>query len=119
MSGSTTHGAGIFDNTLAQSVRADFEAALAGGLSVYAAADAILARHAGLLHDAEHAAPIFYALAVLQSAHGTISPRIRKAAQTLIVSGEGLAAFAHHGPEWLARRREVEQELRRKLTELG
>lgn len=119
MSVNTAEGPGIFDNTLAQSVRRDFEAAMAEGLSVYAAADAILERHAGLLHDPENAAPIFYALAMLQSEHGTITPRIRKTAQTLIVSGEGLNAFAHRGTEWVEARRKVEQELRGRLTELG
>jgi hypothetical protein len=109
-------GPGIFDNDVAQSVRDEFTAAVAQGLSVYAAADRVLARPFDFLKENDRD-QVFLALAALQLEHGVIQPKIKKNALTVIIMGDDLEQWESKGPELYAARSKVLQELRQKLVD--
>jgi hypothetical protein len=110
---------GLFDDPLAKVVRLEFDLALNNGASVYAAADAILQKHASLIHDPDSGPVILFALADLQMQHGVISSPIRKRVLTWINSGEAIERWRHAPPDIVASRKKVEQELRSKLVAMG
>lgn len=109
-------GPGIFDNDVAQRVRDDFNAALAEGLSVYAAADRILSKPIDFLKETDRD-QIFLALAALQLEHGLIQPKIKKNALTIIIMGDELERWESAGAELHAARGKVLQELRQRLLD--
>lgn len=108
-----TWGVGIFDDDLAQSVRRDFAALVAEGMSVYAAAESLLEKYAR-----DNSAIVYLALAALQLEHGLIQHKIKKRALTVIISGEGRERWEDAAPEALQARERVLEELRNRLREV-
>ena len=109
-------GPGIFDNDVAQSVRDEFNTAVAQGLSVYAAADRVLARPFDFMKENDRD-QVFLALAALQLEHGVIQPKIKKNALTVIILGDDLETWESKGPTQHAARRQILQDLRQKLID--
>jgi hypothetical protein len=109
-------GVGIFDDDLAQKARASFERHMRDGQSVYMAAESVLAGHAGL--DGPQFNVVALAVAALQMELHTISPKVRKKALTVIISGEGAEAWEGGDPAALAAREQVLQALREQLREM-
>jgi hypothetical protein len=105
-------GVGIFDDDLAQLVRAEFERHVRDGMSVYMAADRVQTDHANA--DTK---VVTLALAVLQLEHNTIQPKIRKKALTIIISGDGKERWENGDPSALAARERELQNLRERLRD--
>ena len=110
-----TTGPGIFDNDVAQGVRAEFNASVAEGLSVFAAAERILSKPIDFLKETDRD-QIFLALAALQLEHGLIQPKVKKNALTIIILGDELERWESSGPETYEARKKVLQDLRERLT---
>ena len=111
-----TTGPGIFENDVAQRVREEFNASVAEGLSVFAAADRILSKPIDFLKDSDRD-QIYLALAALQLDHGVIQQKIKKNALTIIIMGDELERWENSGAEVHAAREKVLQELRVRLGE--
>lgn len=111
-----TTGPGIFENDVAQQVRTEFNAAVAGGMSVYAAADRILSKPIDFLKDSDRD-QIYLALAALQLDHGVIQQKIKKNALTIIIMGDELERWESAGADAHAKRAAVLQDLRTRLGE--
>jgi hypothetical protein len=105
-----TWGVGIFDNDVAADVQAAFEAALAEGLSVYAAAERLIP-----LFEPRGSCATYLALAALQLDHDTIQPKIKKKALTLIISGEADEDWSESPGAIRENRRAALHELRLRL----
>lgn len=103
-------GVGIFDNSTAQDVRKDFEAAMAAGASAYSAADALIVKY-----DSAGSCALYLALAALQLEQNVIQPKIKKKALTLIISGEASEDWEAVSPAIFENRKAILHELRQKL----
>jgi hypothetical protein len=106
-------GVGIFDSDLAQAVRKDFEAAMAAGASIYAAADRTIEAHSN-----DNSIIVYLAIAALQLEQNGIQPKIKKKALTIIISGDGKEPWFDGPPDTLAARERVLEELRNRLREM-
>lgn len=108
-------GAEIFDDPDARAVRAAFEAALARGLSVPEASQAALDSFAEAADDPARGPAVYLALAALQTEHGCLQVGIRKRALAVIYGGHALEPWKGRGPEALAARERVLEELKWRL----
>ncbi len=105
-------GPGIFDDPLAQEVRAAFELAVAGGTTVPDATQEVLQKFGDAADDPARSPALWLALAWVQSERGALQGGIRKRALAAILSGRGLAGWENSGPEALAARQAVLEDLR-------
>lgn len=85
-----TWGAGLFDNDLAQALKAAFEAALADGLDVPDATKQALWAVTEALKNDEEAPLVYLAMAALQLKHGAIEEWLKVIALSHVLQGTGL-----------------------------
>lgn len=110
-----TCGAEIFDDPDARAVRDSFERALARGLSVPDASLATLEEFAATADDPLRGPAIYLAMAALQTERGCLQVGIRKRALAVIFGGRALEPWKDKGPEALAERERVLEDLRWRL----
>lgn len=107
--------AGVFDDPLAVDVRRRLERLLADGLALPDATQVVLREFADSTEDPVAGPAVWLALATLQAELGALQVGVRKRALAVILGGRGLEGWEARGPEALAARRAVLEELRWRL----
>lgn len=110
-----TWNTGIFDDDIAMDIKAEFDDAIAGGMSVKEATEQILESFEDVLEDEDEAPVVYLTLAALQIEKGNIQKDIRKKALGIIESGQGLDRWKDAGEDELYNRTRVLNELKDKL----
>lgn len=111
-----TWGYGIFDDDTASDIRGDFEEYIEEGLSIGEATENILQEYEDIIEeDEDDSTTVYLALASLQMEHGELQTDIKKIALEIIESGKGLEIWEESGEEELEERKNVLNELKRKL----
>ncbi len=108
-------GYGIYDDDLALDVRGDFKDGLEEGLSVSAATHRVLEERSDNLEDPDDGPVIWLVLAALQMEQGALQPEVKERALAVVDQGMGLGRWEEAGPEPLAERKRVLEELARRL----
>jgi len=106
-------GTGIFENELAQRIKAEFETGLAAGQSVFIASDRLLEKY-----RESDSVTVYLALAALQVDHDVVQHKVKKRALTIINHSEGLDRWEDAGAETIAARLQALQDLRLRLLEV-
>ena len=112
-----TWDTGIFGDDIAMDVKAEFDDAIAEGMSVKEATKQILESFEDVLEDDEEAPIVYLVLAILQLEKGALQKNIKKKALGIIKSGQGLDRWKEAGEDELNNRIRVLDELKDKLTE--
>lgn len=108
-------GYGIFEDDETADVRGDFEDALEAGASVAEATRRVLEEHAFAVLDFDEGPNVWLALASLQLEHGQLEPWIKALALEVTNRGFGLDRWEDAGPDGLAKRKLVLDELKVRL----
>lgn len=107
---------GIFDDDMAMDIKAEFDDAIAEGMTVKEATKQILQSFEDVLEDEDESPIVYLALAALQLEKGTIQKNIKKKALQVIESGQGLERWKEAGDELLVQRKEILDELKSSLV---
>lgn len=112
-------GPGLFEDDLAEDLRADFEELLEAGTPPPAAAEELLAAYRESLEDPDERPVVVLALAWLLRHAGVADHPLIQEARHLLEAGEGLEPWREAGPEALGAREAVYRELLEYLSPSG
>lgn len=112
-----TWNAGIFDDDIALDIKAEFDDALAEGMTVKEATKQILESFEDVLEDDEESPIVYLALAALQLEKGEIQKNIKKKALQIIESEQGMERWEEAGAELFVQRKVILNELKRNLVQ--
>lgn len=111
-----TWDTGIFDDDVAMDIKAEFDEAIADGMSVKEATEQILESFADVFDDEDEAPIVYLTLAALQIEKGSVLKNIKQKALDIIESGQGFDRWEEAGNDVLNERISVLNELKAKLN---
>lgn len=110
-----TWGTDVFDDDISMDIKAEFDNAIAEGMSLKQATKQILVSFSDVLNDEEEGPLVYIVLAALQIRQGTVIRKIKQEALKIISAGQGLERWEEAGEELFNKRKCVLNDLKSML----